>query len=115
MRILKHLNSIKGDRPYGFGPNRVDSIPHALSKALRDYLVKSGKYVGPGGQMGLPVIKEAAETKQTAVQTRLAKDEKPAYQADGGMYCQACFSNNVAMVSGCSEPTCFDCNYSKCG
>src|SRR4029077_20707383 len=31
-RILKHLNSVKGDKHLGFGPNRVESIPHALSQ-----------------------------------------------------------------------------------
>ena len=30
------------------------------------------------------------------------------------IYCTKCFSANVGMVSGCSEPTCFDCGYSKC-
>ena len=30
------------------------------------------------------------------------------------LHCPKCFSANVGMVSGCEEPTCFDCGYSKC-
>jgi hypothetical protein len=30
------------------------------------------------------------------------------------IHCPKCFSSNVGMISGCSEPTCFDCGYSKC-
>ena len=31
------------------------------------------------------------------------------------LHCSKCFSTNVGMVSGCKEPTCFDCGYSACG
>ncbi len=87
--ILKHLNSIKGDKPYGFGAKRIDSIPHAIAVALRDHLASTGKLKGP--------------------QTKLV-EEKPERA-----YCPKCYSSNVAIVNGCSEPTCFDCGYSKCG
>src|SRR3989344_4730262 len=49
-RILKHLNSVKGDKPFGFGPKRVDSIPHAISKALREHLIKTNKLTEMNGQ-----------------------------------------------------------------
>lgn len=36
--IIKHLNSIKGDKPHGLEEARIDSIPHAVAIALQDYL-----------------------------------------------------------------------------
>jgi len=92
-RILKHLNSIKSERPHGFGKNRTDSIPHAISIALRSHLTKTGK------------IK--------TIDQKLKTDDKDA-ETDMKLHCPKCFSANVGMVSGCPEPTCFDCGYSKC-
>ncbi|RJQ17608.1 adenosylcobalamin-dependent ribonucleoside-diphosphate reductase [Candidatus Woesearchaeota archaeon] len=94
-KLLKHLNSIKGDKPFGFGPKRIDSIPHAISKVLRNHLIMTGKLQQMNGQTMLH-----EEPQKTL--------EKPQ------MYCPKCFSTNVEMSSGCSEPTCFDCGYSKC-
>jgi ribonucleoside-diphosphate reductase alpha chain len=90
LRLLKHLNSIKGDRPIGLGPSRVDSIPHAISIALRAHLKKTGR---------LDDKKAAAEAAST----------EP--KAD---HCPKCFSRNVAFESGCSGPTCHDCGHSAC-
>lgn len=90
LRLLKHLNAVKGDRPIGLGPSRVDSIPHAISIALRAHLKKTGWLDGKGA--------EAA-----------AASAEP--QAD---HCPKCFSRNVAFESGCSGPTCHDCGYSAC-
>lgn len=104
VKVLKHLNSIKGDKPYGFGPKRVDSIPHAISKALRDHLVKTGYLGDENGQTMLatpPAIKK--EESSTA-----------SVPAEQRMYCPKCYSTNVQVMAGCSEPTCFDCGYSKC-
>tara|TARA_Y100000310_G_scaffold344356_1_gene456705 strand:+ start:1595 stop:4054 length:2460 start_codon:yes stop_codon:yes gene_type:complete len=91
IRILKHLNSIKSEKPYGFGKNRIDSVPHAMSIALRNHLIKKGK---------TKTFDQKIDNKEPEV--------------DAKLHCPKCFSANVGMVSGCSEPTCFDCGYSKC-
>jgi ribonucleoside-diphosphate reductase alpha chain len=90
LKLLKHLNSVKGDRPIGLGPSRVDSIPHAISIALRAHLLKTGWLEG-----------------------KKAEDEaSPAHaKAD---HCPKCFSRNVSFESGCSGPTCHDCGNSTC-
>ncbi len=102
VKLLKHLNSIKGDRPFGFGPKRVDSIPHGMAKALRDHLVKTGKM-------------KPFDNGQTMLG---ASDQKTPDPSNGlfvlALHCPKCYSTNAEMVSGCSEPTCFDCGYSKC-
>ena len=88
-KAIKHLNSAKGNKPIGFGPNRVDSIPHALAIALKRHLEKTGKLA-------------KGDTKLTEVKE--VKKE----------HCPQCYSSNVQYISGCSEPTCNDCGYSKC-
>src|SRR3989344_3226579 len=105
-RILKHLNSIKGDKPYGFGPKKVDSIPHAISKALREHLVKTGKIKDINGQTILPV------NELENGQSTLPIEGKPIIQEHGlhvSLYCPKCYSSNVGMTGGCSSPTCYDC------
>jgi ribonucleoside-diphosphate reductase alpha chain len=99
--LLKHLNSIKGDKPFGLGQKRVDSIPHAISKVLRDHLVKTGKLQDLTSQTRL-----ITEGKKISVEPR---------KQEGQLYCPKCFSPNVEILAGCSKPTCFDCGYSECG
>jgi len=99
VRILKHLNSIKSEKPYGFGKNRVDSLPHAFSIAIRKHLIKTGKIK--------PLENGHALDNGNGKVVEIDKDIK-------NLYCSKCFSSNVGMISGCSEPTCFDCGYSKC-
>jgi ribonucleoside-diphosphate reductase alpha chain len=93
-RILKHLNSVKGDRPFGFGAQRVDSIPHAIAVALRNHLHKTGKLENPGPAAGPPVLE--------------------LWERTAAPYCPACYSSNVAHESGCSGVTCHDCGHSEC-
>lgn len=101
-RILKHLNSIKSEKQFGFGKNRIDSVPHALSVALRTHLIKTGK-LKPNG--------DAFSQAESNSHMESGNHEQ---KTETNLYCTKCFSANVGMVSGCSEPTCFDCGYSKC-
>ncbi|MBI5625083.1 MAG: hypothetical protein HY924_15000, partial [Elusimicrobia bacterium] len=94
IKILKHLNAVKGDRPIGLGDNKVNSIPHAISIALRQHLKKTG-WINDG----------ESETEKTKVDViALPKAE----------YCPKCYSSNVSYESGCSGPTCHDCGFSEC-
>ena len=91
VRILKHLNSIKGDKPYGFGENRVNSIPHAIAIALKNHLKKRNMLGENGDDSNLQL-----------------------WQASKVQYCPKCYSSNISFESGCSGPTCHDCGYSEC-
>ena len=93
LKLLKHLNSVKGDRPIGLGPSRVDSIPHAIAIALRAHLKKTG-WLGAESEKEI----ETAEAAPTAACE----------------HCPKCFSRNVSFESGCSGPTCHDCGHSTC-
>ncbi|MBI4376758.1 MAG: adenosylcobalamin-dependent ribonucleoside-diphosphate reductase [Elusimicrobia bacterium] len=92
LRILKHLNSVKGDKPIGFGEGRVHSIAHAISIALRQHLKKTGW------------LTDEESPKEKVEVIALPKAE----------YCPKCYSSNIAYESGCSGPTCHDCGFSEC-
>lgn len=92
VRILKHLNSIKGDKPFGFGENRVNSIPHAISIALRNYLRK----------------------KNLVTEDDITPKKLELWESSKTQYCPKCYSSNISFESGCSGPTCHDCGYSEC-
>jgi ribonucleoside-diphosphate reductase alpha chain len=94
IRVLKHLNSVKGDRPIGFGDSRVNSIAHAISIALRTHLKKT-EWIEEGND-------EDAKSTQEMLERERAQ------------YCPKCYSSNIAHESGCSGPTCHDCGYSEC-
>ena len=94
VRIIKHLNSVKGDKPIGFGENRVNSVAHAIAIALRQHLKKTGW------------LTEAEDAVQ--------KQESQRAAAPRAEFCPKCYSSNVAYESGCSGPTCHDCGYSEC-
>ncbi|MBI4146931.1 adenosylcobalamin-dependent ribonucleoside-diphosphate reductase [Candidatus Woesearchaeota archaeon] len=105
--IRKHLNSIKSDKPYGFGPKRVESIPHAVSMALSKFLAQTGNL--PGQQLLSPHV----STPAPEVTAQLSVTVKPEAQ-DDKKHCPKCYSPNVAMLSGCSGPTCYECGHSEC-
>lgn len=93
VKVLKHLNAVKGDRPFGFGENRVNSIPHAISIAIRKHLKKTG-YIAHSD--------DGDDTKLELWEQMRAE------------YCPKCYSSNIAHESGCSGPTCHDCGHSEC-
>ncbi len=98
--LKKHLNSIKSDRPYGFGPKRIESIPHAVSVALSKFMAQTGNL--PGQQLLTPHVSATPEAKA------------PPPQPDTKGHCPKCYSPNIAFLSGCSGPTCYECGYSEC-
>lgn len=103
VRILKHLNSIKSEKPYGFGKNRIDSVAHAFSVALRKHLIKTEK---------LKPIENGLNSSEKEDKKKVIP--MPEFKVDEVLHCPKCFSSNVGMISGCSSPMCFDCGDTKC-
>ncbi len=99
-RLRRHLNSIKSDKPYGFGPKRIESIPHAVSTALSKFLSQMGNL--PGQQLLTPLV--------TAPDVKAQRTEG---EHKGG-HCPKCYSPNIAYLSGCAGPTCYECGFSEC-
>ena len=99
--LRRHLNSIKSDKPYGFGPKRVESIPHAVSTALSKFLAQIGNL--PGQQLLTPHV---------GTEKAPAKADHPPEHKPG--HCPKCYSPNIAYLSGCTGPTCYECGFSEC-
>ncbi len=94
VKIIKHLNSVKGDRPMGLGENRINSVAHAIAVALRSHLKRTG------------IIATDLEIN--------GQEKLELWEASRTQYCPKCYSSNVSYESGCSGPTCHDCGYSEC-
>ncbi len=98
--VIKHLNTIKSDKPYGFGPNRVESIPHAIATALAKFLKKQNN-------------KDNKPTKKIPTSNNgFSTDNIP---SDKKEHCPKCYSPNIHYIEGCIGPTCLDCGHSECG
>jgi len=112
VRMLKHLNSVKGDRPFGFGDGRIDSIPHAVAVALKAHLKKTGKL----NQTDAAVSANGNRSAQTLPNTNGAASESilELWEMAKSVYCPKCYSSNVSYQSGCKGPTCHDCGHSEC-
>jgi len=94
IKVIKHLNSVKGDRPAGLGENRINSVAHAIAVALRSHLKRTG-FLAADLELNGPEKLELWEVSKT-------------------QYCPKCYSSNVSYESGCSGPNCHDCGYSEC-
>ncbi|VVB81347.1 Uncharacterised protein [uncultured archaeon] len=101
--LRKHLNSIKSDKAYGFGPKRIESIPHAVSTALGKFMSQMGNL--PGQQLLTPHVETPIQ--EIKVQKVTNEEHRPGH-------CPKCYSPNIAYLSGCSGPTCYECGFSEC-
>ena len=99
--LRKHLNSIKSDKAFGFGPKRIESIPHAVSVALGKFMSQMGNL--PGQQLLTPHV----ESTEIKIQKITNEEHRPGH-------CPKCYSPNIAYLSGCSGPTCYECGFSEC-
>jgi ribonucleoside-diphosphate reductase alpha chain len=105
-RLIKHLNSVKGDKPIGFGEKKVDSIPHAISVALKAHLDRHPVSEKPstGVTLDVPKVVDVAPVDH--------REEAARIQAISSNYCPSCYSPNFVLEGGCS--VCKDCGHSKC-
>ncbi len=94
IKVIKHLNSVKGDRPVGLGENRINSVAHGIAVALRSHLKRTGVIASDSDISG--------------------QEKLELWDASHTQYCPKCYSSNVSFESGCSGPTCHDCGYSEC-
>ncbi|MBI2069019.1 MAG: ribonucleoside reductase class II [Elusimicrobia bacterium] len=117
VRILKHLNSVKGDRPFGIGDNRIDSIPHAVAVALKAHLKKIEKMnagTGGNGMNGATKPAPRPQPKGNVPPVNGGEEGLELWEVSKAVYCPKCFSPNVSYQSGCKGPTCHECGYSEC-
>lgn len=98
--LIKHLKGIGGSGAVGFGPNRVDSIPDAMAKALEAYLD------GPEENAVASAQEEVVMNKQND------RDEDGDVYRDGLDLCPECGAAALVAEEGCKH--CESCGFSKC-
>ena len=98
--LIKHLKGIGGSGAVGFGPNRVDSIPDAMAKALEFYL--------DGEEENVIASAREEVVGSKAVET----DEDGDFYREGLDLCPECGAAALVAEEGCKH--CESCGYSKC-
>jgi len=91
--IVRQLAGIGGGRPFGFGPNRVLSLPDGVARALAEYL----------GQTPPPAV-EAASSEAKLPLTQI--------HMQIGDLCPQCGEAAVVNEEGCRK--CYACGHSEC-
>jgi ribonucleoside-diphosphate reductase alpha chain len=104
-QVLANLNSIRGDRPLGLGPNKVNSISHGIGLALKNHLKKHG-WLEDSSSEEASLFPKESESQEGGLELWAL--------AQAGEKCPRCLSPNVTINSGCSGPLCQDCGYSEC-
>jgi ribonucleoside-diphosphate reductase alpha chain len=94
--LISKLTGIKGSSPVGFGPTRVDSLPDAIGKVLKDYF---DVYLTEGC-----ILPDRYEDT-------LENEDAPLTVAND--ICPSCGAAAVRRVEGCEK--CLSCGASKCG
>ncbi len=115
--IIRQLRGIGGDRPLGFGPYRIRSLPDGVGYALEKYLLDYRERVAGNGDRAASA--EAAPSPPLP----LAEDEAGANGAEAaapmtkafvqaGHLCPECGQATLIYEEGCAK--CYSCGYSEC-
>lgn len=91
--LARQLRGIGGARSWGFGLNRVRSVPDAIGKVLQEHYVE-------GHSFGIPSEEAHQEELPLAV------------PAARGEICPACGNATLMQVEGCAK--CAGCGHSEC-
>jgi ribonucleoside-diphosphate reductase alpha chain len=99
--IYRQMKGIGGSRTYGFGPNRVSSLPDGVAQVLGEYLDQTAN---------------EGETPMKAPTNGNGNDaeaEKPVMNISAvGDICPECGQASVVNEEGCRK--CYSCSYSEC-
>lgn len=107
--LVKHLRNITCHRPYGFGPDRINSCGDAIAKALEEF-------VSPKLNLEPSIKNYKTEPKAEPVQESLvdvSEMEEKAHQGEShiGGICPEC-GGPIEYEGGCL--VCKSCGYSEC-
>lgn len=97
--LIKHLKGIGGSGAVGFGPNRVESIPDAVAKAIELHINEE------------QVQSEEVE-HQVQTQLPLTQHDHDLDEDDGLDLCPQCGSASLIHQDGCKN--CASCGYTRC-
>jgi ribonucleoside-diphosphate reductase alpha chain len=97
--IYRQMKGIGGSRTYGYGPNRVSSLPDGVAQVLGEYLDQTAK----DGEM--PITQPSPGNGKSHTET-------PINIQKVGDICPECGQASVVNEEGCRK--CYSCSYSEC-
>ncbi len=112
--VIDKLKNIGGSGSYGFGPNRVTSLPSAVAKGLQRFILwQEGQGAG-APVIALPVSGAQPAPGEAPVAVRL-EPARAHHHDDHGSHvdpCPECGNHALVVGEGCH--VCRNCGYSKC-
>ncbi|OJF17920.1 MAG: hypothetical protein A6D91_09800 [Bacillaceae bacterium G1] len=114
--LIKHLKGIGGSGAVGFGPNRVESVPDAVAKALEMHINGySPEDEGTAGMNELTVTRAADSdaSYRYDLQFWLNDDSDANDRTEDLDLCPACGAASLINEEGCKH--CISCGYNRCG
>ncbi len=132
--FVRDLKSVRGDRSFGMGPNRIDSPSHAVGLCLEHFLVSHGivEYDANGNliqgvsKIDLDEVESHEEANDIVTGwygTKKGMDASGEMNTNGNrshgirFKCPNCGETKYHMETGCADPVCNQCNWKsgKCG
>lgn len=125
--VVEQLSGIGGAQPFGFGPNKVLSLPDAMAKALERYLhAKAAAEQGEAAQSSTSSTVAAASQQAAAISGASATDTNGTSDVDDDFdpntlvhpgqtsadLCPACGTFSYIKAEGCGR--CLTCGHSTC-
>lgn len=127
--VVEQLSGIGGAQPFGFGPNKVLSLPDAMAKALERYLQSKAKTSKAGANAGAEsggaataLVAAAGASVDTVDVTAGGLDDHDDDELDSGAQvhplqtsadlCPACGTFSFIKAEGCGR--CLTCGHSTC-
>lgn len=120
--ILSQLVGIGGGRSFGFGPDRVRSLPDGVAQVLQEYLEETVNeptaYETPTTKLsangnGANGAKQAGLSASTTAGTAPVVPVKAVFGGSkAGDLCPECGEASVVNEEGCRK--CYSCGYSEC-
>ncbi len=106
--VIDQIENIGGGEPFGFGKNRIRSLPDAVAKALRMRFLSNGHAKTADVKIEVQV-EGSAQAVSTMTQPSLIQLQSSAVHKD---LCPECGVASFVYEEGCGH--CYGCGYSKC-
>ena len=117
--IIRQLRGIGGDRPLGFGPYRIRSLPDGVGYALEKYLQHyrermagptNGEHAEARASEPLPLLMPPSQGANGDENPQNTGESRVFVQA--GHLCPECGQATLIYEEGCAK--CYSCGYSEC-